>query len=249
MGQPFKTLLRIIGSSGIRNWEIVDEDTLRLNERRAKSLQKLKRKLDLTYTVHAPFEDLNIATLNMRRRETTLTALQRSIELAAKIDAEVWVVHPGLYSGLSWAYPRRQWDLNLEAIEILGEKARLLGMNIAVENMPRHSFILGSCRDLELFLAERSVSRSKLTFDIGHANTYNQVNEFLRQFSDRIFHVHLHDNHGECDEHNVIGQGTVPWSALKGSLAKKSFQGLMVIESVKGTLESYRKAKSMLGVY
>ncbi len=248
VGQPFKTLLQTIDSSRIRNWEIVDEDTLRLNEKRAKSLQRLKRKLDLTYTVHAPFEDLNIATLNMKRRESTLTTLLRSINLAAKVDAEVWVVHPGLYTGLGWAYPNRQWRLNFEAVEILRERTQSLGLKIAVENMPRHSFILGSCRDFELFVAERSMSGSELAFDIGHANTYNQVGEFLKQFGDRISHIHLHDNYGERDEHNTIGQGVVHWSVLKDFLAKKGFRGLIVIESIEGTFESYRKAKSMLRI-
>ena len=248
VGQPFEMLLRTIDSSEIKNWEIVDEDTLRLDEKRVKSLQKLKKKLDLTCTVHAPFEDLNEATLNMKRRWSTVNMLLGSIDLAAKVDAKLWVVHPGLYSGLDWAYPHRQWSLNLEAIETLREKAQSLGLDIAVENMPRHSFILGSCRDFETFVTERSVNRQKLAFDIGHANTFNQVGEFLKQFGNRISHIHLHDNYGERDEHNMIGRGTVDWSRLKDFLAKSSFQGLMVVESVKDTLESYRKVKSMLGV-
>jgi len=248
VGQPFETLLQRIDSSGIKNWEIVDEDTLRLNEKRAKSLQKLKKRLDLTYTVHAPFEDLNLATLNMKRRESTLATLLRSVDLAAEVDAEVWVVHPGLYSGLSWAYPHRQWSLNLEAIETLMESANSLGLDIAVENMPRHSFILGSCRDFEAFVAEKSMSESRLAFDVGHANTFNQVGEFLKRFADRICHIHLHDNYGELDEHNAIGDGAVHWSVLKHFLARKRFRGLVVIESVKGTLGSYRKAKSMLEI-
>jgi sugar phosphate isomerase/epimerase len=248
VGQPFETLLRTIDSSKIKNWEIVDEDTLRLNEKRVKSLQELKKRLDLTYTIHAPFEDLNVATLNMKRRESTLTTLLRSIDLAAKVDAQLWVVHPGLYSGLDWAYPHRQWSLNLEAIETLREKAQSLGLTITVENMPRHSFILGSCRDFETFVRERSMNKSRMAFDIGHANTFSQVGEFLKQFGNRISHIHLHDNYGERDEHNMIGRGTVDWSVLKDFLTRGSFQGLIVIESVKNTLESLGKAKSMLGV-
>jgi len=248
-GQPFRVLLDSIVSSNVENWEIVDEDTHRLNEARAKSLQRLRSRLGLNYTVHAPFEDQNIASLNKKHRDSDIVRLLSSLEFAAKIDAEIWVVHPGLYSGLSWAYPGRQWTLNLEALELLREKAEDLGLRVAVENMPYNFFILSSHRDFEAFFAERSMRAAKMTFDVGHANTLGEVETLLRRFGDRIVHIHLHDNYGTHDEHNMIGRGTVDWVTLARFLRRRRFAGCLVVESVNRTIESYRKAGEILDCY
>jgi len=121
IGQPFEALLASIASSDVKKWELVDDSAHRLDEDRARSLLKLKKEQGLSYTVHAPSEDLNIASFNPKLRRLAIDELSRSIRLAAKVDAELWVVHPGLYSGLSWAYPGHQWSLNLEALKDLRE--------------------------------------------------------------------------------------------------------------------------------
>ena len=242
IGQPFQTLLTSIASSKVENWEIVDDIAHRLNEGRARRLQKLKKKLGLRYTVHAPFEDLNIASLNPKTRKIAVDELSRSIRFAARIDAEVWVVHPGLHSGLSWAYPGLQWKLNLEAPSHLKGKAEDLGLCVAIENMPRDHFVLGSSQDFLTFFAEGPMLGTKMTLDVGHANTHNEIDEFFAKLGGRICHMHIHDNHGRSDEHNTIGRGTTDWVAVTRFVRNEKFSGFLIVESTSGTMESYKKA-------
>ncbi len=65
-------------------------------------------------------------------------------------------------------------------------------------------------------------------FDVGHANTNGNVERFL-ELKDKVIHAHIHDNHGQRDEHLPVGNGTVPWN--KVAKAFEGYQGRMVTES------------------
>ena len=51
---------------------------------------------DIKYTIHAPFLDVNIASLSTKSRKISIEQVKDSINLANEIDAGVVVVHPGL---------------------------------------------------------------------------------------------------------------------------------------------------------
>ena len=51
---------------------------------------------DLKYTVHAPFIDVNIASLNPAVADFSVREIERSIDLANMIDSNLVVVHPGI---------------------------------------------------------------------------------------------------------------------------------------------------------
>ena len=51
---------------------------------------------DLKYTVHAPFIDVNIASLNPAVADFSVSEIERSIDLANMIDSNIVVVHPGI---------------------------------------------------------------------------------------------------------------------------------------------------------
>ncbi|MBS7627011.1 sugar phosphate isomerase/epimerase [Candidatus Bathyarchaeota archaeon] len=249
LGKDFKVLRNLIVSSNIRIWEIVDEDTHRLNRVRVRSLRRLKNDLDICFTVHAPFEDINIATLNEGNRRSALARMSESLKLASELEAEVWVIHPGMNSGLSWVYPNTQWQLTLDSLKIFSEKGEDSGLIVAVENMPSRAFILSSKDDFANLFFKREIGNIKMALDIGHANIMGGLNWFLKFLEDRIIEVHLHDNHGSFDEHNAIGHGTVNWARLIQTLVNKKFQGFMIIESIKGVVESYRRMAGMLRGY
>jgi len=52
----------------------------------------------------------------------------------------------------------------------------------------------------------------KFHFDVAHAFIENQmkgVKQYMDIFSDRLAHVHIHDNHGKHDEHLPLGAGKI----------------------------------------
>ena len=59
---------------------------------------------NLKYSIHAPFMDVNIATLQEKSRLNSIQQIKDSIDLANKVNAEAVVVHPGLASFLANKY-------------------------------------------------------------------------------------------------------------------------------------------------
>ena len=81
-----------------------------------------------------------------------------------------------------------------------------------------------------------------LTFDIGHANTVGKVQEFLKNVA-HANHLHVHDNHGESDEHLALGDGTINWR-VAGKAITSRYNGVVVIEG-----RSIPEAKKSLAVF
>ena len=86
-----------------------------------------------------------------------------------------------------------------------------------------------------------------MTFDIGHANTAGQVESMVETFGDRIANIHIHDNHGQKDEHLTIGDGDIDFRRVVGMLP--NYDGRFIIESktLESALESQRRLRKILG--
>ena len=65
---------------------------------------ELLESFNLKYTIHAPFMDVNIASLQEKSRINSVEQIKDSIDFACEIDAEAVVVHPGLASFLANKY-------------------------------------------------------------------------------------------------------------------------------------------------
>jgi sugar phosphate isomerase/epimerase len=79
---------------------------------------------------------------------------------------------------------------------------------------------------------------------MGHANTAGQVDEMLR-LVDRFKNVHLHNNDGQWDQHNMVDDGSADLSKVV-SVLKRSYGGNVIIEST--DLESGEQSKRVLEV-
>ncbi|NIQ06948.1 MAG: sugar phosphate isomerase/epimerase, partial [Candidatus Korarchaeota archaeon] len=85
-----------------------------------------------------------------------------------------------------------------------------------------------------------------LTFDIGHANINNQIQEFLTYLPKKIVHIHAHDNQGEIDQHLGVGDGTIDWNKVTDLLKMISYDQIVIVESVKQAIGSVKKLRELL---
>jgi len=246
IGKPFETVIDSIKKFDVSTWELIDEDTLRLDKRRVRRLNEQRRSLGLNFAVHCPMADMNIATFNTGLRKFLLKRLLKSIEYASLLEAKFWICHPGARTALSYVHPGKDWTYNLEAIEILSRKGYDLGTRVVVENMPDpFSSLMKTASDFDRFYSDFRGEAPDMVFDIGHANTSNQVIEFLDRWGHRIVYIHAHDNYGRSDEHNAIGYGTVDWQRIASRLSRLSYDGLVVIESIEKVDESLTKLRKL----
>ena len=168
---------------------------------------------NLKLTVHAPFSDLNIASFNESIRSASLGILRETLSLASELGAMVVTIHPGHCSPLSRRYSEEYLTIHRRSFETIAEWSEEFGVKVGVENMPSFPILdAQTCLRLAELLDGIDLG---VTFDVGHLNTTTRdFRGFLRTFGDRIVHLHLHDNHGDRDEHLPPGDGTVPWGEL-----------------------------------
>ncbi len=247
LGQPFSHLLKELRKVQVENVEVLDEGYHTLSGRRVRAMSKIAQERELQVTVHSPFADVNIASPVDTFREAVLKRLKRSILLSSQLDANLWIFHPGVRTGISHFYPDQDWQLNLRSVHELKNAAKQCGIEISIENCPEpFPYLLRSVTDFSRFYDELGETDIGLTLDIGHANTNNQIYDFIQKFPERIVHTHLHDNHGDFDSHLGIGDGSIDWPRVVKAFKSIDYKGTLLIESEKKIEESLRKLKTLL---
>jgi sugar phosphate isomerase/epimerase len=200
----------------------------------------------IEYTVHAPFADINIASPSKPLLNAMLKRLKQSIAYANALNAQVWVFHPGIQTGISPFYPGKDWKQNIKSTRALHKTAEEHGVKIAIENVPEpYPFIMKTVEDFTKFYKETNLDID-LVLDVGHANLNAQTELFLKTFPSKIAHIHASDNMGEMDQHLGIGYGRINWQQLAKTLKEIAYNKTVIVESVEHAEESLKKLKQLL---
>jgi len=79
---------------------------------------------------------------------------------------------------------------------------------------------------------------------VAHANLNNQIQDFIKQFSKKIVHMHVSDNDEANDLHLGIGYGNIDWENVAKLVKEAEYGNLIMLEStehVKESLQVLRK--------
>ncbi|MDD1742237.1 MAG: sugar phosphate isomerase/epimerase [Methanotrichaceae archaeon] len=226
---------------GYSGWEIVSEGKQKLTADNIHEARRIAETTELEITIHLPYSDLNLASMNQPIWKETVKQMKSCLSLAAEF-CSIAVVHPGHLSPLGMQMPDKAWSQNILGIQEICDHAAESNMKIAVENMVNMPALLGR-RPEEILGILETVDRENVgfIFDVGHANTNKNIDKFL-ELRHLIIHAHIHDNHGERDEHLPVGNGTVPWREVIEALS--TYNGRMVTEA--RTLEEGQRSLTRL---
>ena len=230
-----------IEEAGFAGWEIVSDGNYRLDDPACyRRIETVLASTNLKTTVHAPYGDLNLATLNDPIWRESIRQICTCIEHASKLSDRV-TIHPGYMSPVGKLMPQKVWNLQKDALRQIGRVAVEHNMTACLENMISMKEFL--CRfPEELMGMTEGIEGIGMTFDFGHANTVGKVQEFLPHVG-LAKHIHIHDNHGESDEHLALGEGTIDWTVVGKEIARK-YKGIAVIEG-----RSVEEGKKSLAVF
>ncbi|NLL94296.1 MAG: sugar phosphate isomerase/epimerase [Thermoplasmatales archaeon] len=238
--RPFAEVMEEI-SKAFTHWEVFSEGEHSLGLI-YEYLKDSMRSYDMTYSIHSPISDINIASLNERIREASVMELILTMDIAQYLGVRTVTIHPGIT-------PLAMIGPNEKAVAAARKSLRTLdrvgadyGIDVALENMPNFPFMLGkTVEELSELLDGTDLG---VCFDIGHANTVGDPAEMVKPFLDRLVNVHIHDNRGETDEHLTIGDGNVDFKKVVGVLS--GYRGKWVIESksMESALESKPRLES-----
>ena len=197
---------------------------------------------NLKYSIHSPFMDVNIASLQEKSRSNSVEQIKNSIDLANKIDAESVVVHPGLMPFLARPFEDKVYEVANSSIKELGDYGKDLGVNVSIENMPTfEGMIYKDMKKLDEILREYEMS---MTLDIGHAHHVGYSADEM--YFDSIKHIHAHDNYGDDDSHLALGEGSIDLKHIINTFESKNYDGIYIIEvndedSIKKSYEYIKK--------
>jgi len=158
---------------------------------------------------------LSICEVERVRRIEAMDELKRVIDVADDLPYSRLILHMG--GSRETADPRKR-DAAFSSLEHLILHAHHAGVTICVENTLSE---MGDPAYLRAFVDETRLNGLRFNFDIGHAHLseFPQAERIEKSFAplrDLVSSVHLHDNHGEKDEHLPPFDGTIDWaSAIK----------------------------------
>jgi sugar phosphate isomerase/epimerase len=242
--EPFSKMVAQIPQTGTKYVEVVDDGLHTLDKRRVSKLKELGESYGLEFTVHAPFAGINIATPSRLLLNATLKRLKQSIVNASTLECRLWIFHPAMKTGISMFYPGKDWVRNLESVRSLLRYARQHNVEPAIENV-MEPFIMKTAEDFKRFCRELD-DEIGMVLDTGHAHLYGELENFLTGLSDKIVHMHVHDNDGKSDRHLGVGCGSVDWNRFGALVKETKFEGVVVVESVDHVEESQDRLRRLL---
>jgi len=149
--------------------------------------------------------------------------IDRSVELAAQVGADVVVLHPPF---------RWQREYAEGFAEGVARREEASGVRLAVENMyPWRA----RAREMEAYLPHWDPvpqPYAHVTVDLSHTATAgSDALAMVRDLGPRLTHLHLADGSGSNkDEHLVPGRGGQPCGEVLEGLAAEGFGGSVVVE-------------------
>lgn len=229
-------------------WELVDEDIHALNKDRVKKILRLKEQ-GLYFTLHCPyFVAAKISHPDAAIRKPAVKRMKNSIEFAAAVDAQSWVLHPGcVHEGFEKDESLRA---NHESIVTLSDYAKSNGVKAVLENMSPKPWntlksLMSTPDEFQRFFKSAKPGMM-INFDVGHAHLGDLEFGFIEKLSDRFLAIHCHDNNGVTDDHLNIGEGNIEWDEVCRNLSAKRFRGIYTVEAVKKPRNSIKKLKRII---
>lgn len=168
--------------------------------------------------VHGPFIGIRYWGYDCLLKDATQKRMDMTFDVVKALKADTLVLHTGYSRDVeafqleqTWFRTARDyWQKEIERYSAIGVQVVLENL---LEPTPDAMAQLASAVDNDHF---------GLCIDVGHVNVFSEVSpsSWVETFGDHLKHIHLHDNHGQRDEHLPVGQGTIDFDAFFQTLRR-----------------------------
>jgi sugar phosphate isomerase/epimerase len=155
---------------------------------------------------------LSISDPERLRRQEAVDEIKRALDLVEQVPFKYCIQHVARHRDVA---DERRWDATFSSLEHLSLFARHRGITLALENTPGE---MATPANLKNFLERTRLASVKLCFDAGHANLDGDIPSAIETTRDLLVTTHLHDNHGERDDHLLPYEGAIDWDAALPAL-------------------------------
>lgn len=159
-------------------------------------------------------------------------------------------LHTGPRASLGSATPEethaRAWTLSVKLMRLACAMAKEYDITVYTENL-NGSALTVQCDTLRQFIDDVGCDNLAIVFDIGHCHHMGgDIVADVHVAGEQLRHLHLHDNHGERDEHLPVGEGDIDFSAFGRALCDVEYNGLYMMELSHCTPDNLTRAKERL---
>ena len=174
------------------------------------------------------FDDYDLATLDSAQRDKTLIAYRQAVDAMEALGGGILVTHHIQIPEPDDTLHSEKRSAFIDNLNTVAEYAAPREVSFAVENVPR-GYTREPVRLVEL-MTDLGAPNVGVVIDTGHQNIVGDPVETLRTIGEHLITLHLHDNHGEQDEHLLPGRGTVDWNGVVSALDEIEYPGVFMYE-------------------
>ncbi len=174
------------------------------------------------------FDDYDLATLDEAQREKTLVAYRQAVDVMEVLGGGILVTHHIQIPEPDDASHDAKRAAFIGNLGTVASYAAPKDVSFAVENTSR-----GYTREPERLVklvADVDAANVGIVIDVGHRNMVGDPVEALRIAGHHLITLHLHDNHGEQDEHLLPGRGNIDWDGVVKALDDVAYPGVFMYE-------------------
>ena len=172
--------------------------------------------------------DFDLATLESTPQEKTLIAYCEAVDAMEILGGGILVTHHIQIPEPDDILHMEKRSAFLDNLHTIAEYAAPKGVSLALENTSR-----GYTREptrLVKLITDLGDPNVGICIDTGHRNIIGDPVEALRIAGDRLIATHLHDNHGEQDEHLLPGLANIDWDGVVEVLNDIEYRGVFMYE-------------------
>lgn len=122
--------------------------------------------------------------------------------------------------------------LTIELLQDLMPDCEKYGVTICLENMPMKAHRISPIPKIVEAVQKVGSDHIGICLDTGHVNVYGtDLGEMVRCAAPYLQSLHVHDNDGQRDAHQLPFLGCANWESFIKALAEIHYQGPMILES------------------
>jgi arsenate reductase (thioredoxin) len=179
------------------------------------------------WSVHPP-DRYNLAAVDETERAAAVDEIRSFVDIASELGAAVVSFHAGHV--LPKERPVEESVKHLhDSLDKLAEHTRGTPVTLGIETLPPGPHELSNQQIVEE--ARRGTQAAfGVVLDTGHANIARDLAGVPQMIGRRLMNLHLHDNDGERDQHDMPGTGTTDWRQVMADLRAADYRGPLMLE-------------------
>jgi len=194
--------------------------------------EKLKKLALRVVSLHAPFSsELDISQVEEEKRDFAISEIEKAIDVLEFLEGNVLVFHPSTASSHFDNLTQKMYRLSQakKSIDELLKYCQDKPIRLALENQLPH-ILCGYSVDLLKLIWEINSQKVGICLDTSHANLAENVSEVVKKCKEWLISLHVSDNFGTSDDHNIPGIGNINWQIFVQTLKLVKYEGVFMLE-------------------